>query len=83
MNRYIVGYYHRTWENCRPVWIEAESQEAAQAEAQRMLDAREPLANVLLPPTLWTPWQPGIWVAYVWDAGPTEEPTDDREEIPF
>lgn len=43
MNRYFVVYDHPAWHHTHWMSLEAESQEAAETEAQRRLDEREPL----------------------------------------
>jgi hypothetical protein len=80
MNRFAVFYYHPNWPWPHVMTLDAESQEAAEKEAQRRLDDREPLG--------WkerraerVPWEPGIRLLYVIDEGPVV-PNDDSD-IPF
>lgn len=80
MNRYIAAYYHPRWRRRVNVEIEAESLEEAEAKAQDMLDAQQPLGyrenNVRVR------WKAGIRLAYVFYARPVAT-DDDTEEIPF
>jgi hypothetical protein len=80
MNRYTVVYDHPAWPYTHWMSLEAESQEAAEKEAQRRLDDREPLG--------WTergmgrvPWEPGVRLVRVTDEGPVV--SQDDSDIPF